>query len=321
MALRVAVLAYPGCFGSEVFGVPDLLTMARTVAGRQTEDHDLAICSPRRRVTAAGGLPLRVDPVREVDVLIVPGFDLDPARDIDAMMAPLAPEIDLIRRHTEAGRVVVSICVGALLLGDAGTLDGRRATTAWFLADDFARRYPRTDLHADQLVVTDAGVTTTAAFSAMYDFALDLVRRTDGDPVARRLARVGLLDQVRTSQTPYVDHAMLPQVGHRFSARVMRHLDQRVGEPVPLSAVAAVHHVSVRTLLRRFRSETGQTPLGYLQAARMRRARTLLETTEQSVAQIARTVGYADPSTFARLFATHAGQGPRDYRATFSRRL
>jgi transcriptional regulator GlxA family with amidase domain len=69
--------------------------------------------------------------------------------------------------------------------------------------------------------------------------------------------------------------------------------------------------------LRRFRAETGQTPLGYLQAERVRKAKHLLETTERTVAGIAADVGYRDPGTFSAIFSRLAGHRPRDYRATF----
>ena len=211
--LRVGVLAYPGCFASEVYGVPDLLTMATHVAGPDHAGYEVSVLSPRRRVAASGGAALAVAALREVDVLVVPGFELGPGLDVDAKLAALAPEVAAIRSHAAAGNVVVSICVGAFLLAEAGLLKGRRATTAWLYADELARRCPDADIRSEHLVVTDAGVTTTAAFSAMYDFALDLIRQHSGTRVARTTARVALVDDARSSQSPYVDARLLPQPG------------------------------------------------------------------------------------------------------------
>ncbi|MFF3755520.1 GlxA family transcriptional regulator [Streptomyces sp. NPDC002185] len=316
-ALRVGVLAYPDCFASEVFGVPDLLTMATHVAGPDRAGYAVTIVSPRRHVTASGGTALAVSPLREVDVLVVPGFGFVPGLDVDAKLGALAPEVAAIRSHAAAGRVVVSICVGAFLLAEAGLLDRRRATTAWFLADELARRCPGADVRPEHLVVTDRGVTTTAAFSAMYDFALELIRRHSGADVSRTTARVALLDDARSSQTPYVDARLLPRPGNEFSRRVMRHLDQNLSARYDLAALADTFRVSTRTLLRRFAASTGRSPLQYLQTARVRRARHLLETTDRTVASIATAVGYKDPGTFAALFTKHTGRRPRDYRVTF----
>ncbi|QKW09274.1 helix-turn-helix domain-containing protein [Streptomyces sp. NA04227] len=318
-ALRVGVLAYPGCFASEVFGVPDLLTMATHIAGPGHAGYEVSVISPRRRVVASGGTVVHVSALREADVLVVPGFELTPDLDLDARLAPLAAETGAIRAHAAAGRAVVSICVGAFLLAEARLLDGRRATTAWLFADALARRCPDAEIRPEHLVVTDRGVTTTAAFSAMYDFALELIREHSGAEVARTTARVALVDDARASQTPYVDARLLPQPGNTFSRRVMRRLDQSLDARYDLAALADSCRVSTRTLLRRFAEETGQSPLAYLQSARVRRARHLLETTDSTVAAISATVGYRDPGTFAALFARHTGRRPGDYRAAFRR--
>ncbi len=313
------VLAYPGCFASEVFGVPDLLTMAAHVGGRDRAGYEVTVMSPRRRVIASGGAALEVRPLRDVDVLVVPGFELSPGLDVAATVAALAPEIAAIRTHAAAGTAVVSICVGAFLLAEAGLLAGRRATTAWLFAEDLAQRCPDADVRAEQLVITDRGVTTTAAFSAMYDFALGLIRRHSGARVARTTARLTLVDDARCSQAPYVDTRLLPQAGGAFSRRVMRRLDQHLADRYDLADLARAFHVSTRTLLRRFADETGQSPLDHLQASRVRRARHLLETTDGTVAGISAAVGYRDAGTFAALFARHTGQRPSDYRAAFRR--
>ncbi|MGV4983342.1 GlxA family transcriptional regulator [Streptomyces sp. NRAIS4] len=318
-ALRIGVMAYPGCFASEVFGVPDLLTMAGHVAGPDAPGYRVSVVSPRRRVTASGGASLDVRPVREVDVLVVPGFELRPDTDLDTRLARLAPEIAAIRAQAAAGTAVVSLCVGAFLLAEAGLLDRRRATTSWLHAGELARRYPAADVRPEHLVVTDTGVTTTAAFSAMYDFALDLIRRHNGDRVARTTARLALVDDARTSQTPYVDGRLLPQPGREFSQQVMRWLDQNLAERYDLATLADAFRVSTRTLLRRFADETGRSPLAHLQTSRVNRARHLLETTDRTVAAIAVAVGYQDPGTFAALFARHTGHRPNAYRTAFRR--
>ncbi|MGW4527447.1 GlxA family transcriptional regulator [Amycolatopsis sp. NPDC004378] len=315
--LRVGVLAYPGCFASEVFGVPDLLTMAAHIAAPEDPPYDVSILSPRRRVVASGAAPITVGPVRRVDVLVVPGFELHPGLDLDATLASLKPEIETIRAGSRSGVALVSICVGAFLLAEAGLLDGRASTTSWLFADRLAARCPGTDVRPEKLVVTDSGVTTTGAFSAMYDFALGLIREHYGSRVARATARMALVDDARPSQAPYVDADLLPATGSRFSQGVKRWLDQNMRERYDLGLLAATFHVSTRSLLRRFRAETGQTPLGYLQGERVRRAKHLLETTERTVAGIAAEVGYRDPGAFSTIFTRLTGHRPRDYRAMF----
>ncbi|MEV6009119.1 helix-turn-helix domain-containing protein [Streptomyces sp. NPDC051976] len=322
-ALRVGVLAYPGCFASEVFGIPDLLVMARHIAaarGAVEPSYEVSVLSPRRRVLASGGSALDVSAMCPVDVLIVPGFELSPAHDLAGVLAGLRTEVAAIRAQAASGTAVVSICVGAFLAAEAGLLDGHEATTSWLFADQLARRYPDVTVRPERLVVTDRAVTTTAAFSAMFDFALQLIRDHDGPHVARGTARVALVDDARSSQAPYVDPALLPPAGREFSLGVKRWLDRNLATPYDLPRLAKEFHVSTRTMLRRFGDESGQTPLEYLQSTRVRRARLLLETTDRTVAHIAAEMGYADPGAFSAIFARHTGRRPRDYRATFHRK-
>jgi transcriptional regulator GlxA family with amidase domain len=320
-ALRVGVLAYPGCFAAEVYGVTDLLSISNHVAAGMAAveaPFAVSVVSPRRRVVADGGFPLGVAPVGPLDLCVVPGFPLV-GSDLDDRLASLGPELALLRGLATHGTAVASICVGAFLLGAAGLLDGRRSTTSWLLADRLAERVPATTVCPDRLVVTDGPVTTTAAFTAMFDLAVGLARSHAGDRVARLTSRIALLEE-RSSQAPYVDPALLPAPGQAFADRVRRWLDQNLAEPYDLDRLAARFGVSSRTLLRRFRAETGTTPLGHLQHARVRRAQRLLETSDLAIGQVCTRVGYADPATFGRLFRRHAGMTPAEYRRRFARR-
>jgi transcriptional regulator GlxA family with amidase domain len=316
--LRVGVLAYPGCFGSQVYSIPDLLTIAAHVAPA-AESPRIVVMSPRRHVTAAGGLRVAVSPLREVDVLVVPGFETGPAPAFASVLSQLKPEIAAIQDLRTQGTRVVSICVGAFLLAEAGLLAGRDATTSWLYAHDLAQAYPDINVIAERTVVVESGVITAAAFSAMNDLALVLVREHHGAQVARRTARFTLLDDTRTAQTPYADPALLPRNGGRLSNTVTRYLDQNLDQRYDLNSLAGIVGVSPRTLLRRFTSETQQTPLEYLQRARIRRAKMLLEETDRSVARISHSVGYRDAATFAKLFRRHTGCTPGAYRTAFNR--
>jgi transcriptional regulator GlxA family with amidase domain len=216
-----------------------------------------------------------------------------------------------------AGRAVVSICVGAFILGTAGALDGRRATTAWLFAEDLRSQVPAADVVSDEIVISDSGVTTTAAFSAMYDFVLDLIERHHGATVARRTARIALLDDSRTSQSPYVDERLLPPAGSSFARSVQRQLERHLDVPYDLSGLAEHFHVSPRTLLRHYKAETGEAPLAHLQRARVRHAQHLLETTTWTLGEVQRSVGYRDSGAFTALFRRYTGLAPRDYRSRF----
>ncbi|NHZ99811.1 GlxA family transcriptional regulator [Massilia sp. CCM 8734] len=320
---RIAMLAYHGCMGMEVFGLCDTLLLANRVgaaldAAAPPLFEVIVTSLGGGQVRAAGGIPIGTrKPVAAPDLLVVPGMELADRHGCMATIDALAPEVAYLARAFARGTPVAAVCVGAFLLGDAGLLDGRRATTSWLFAPDLARRFPAARVDPAAMLVDDGGVTTTGSFTATFDLALHLVRQSASARVQRAVARMGLLDDGRTSQAPFIDTRMLARPEGTFAASVCAWLDQRLAAPYDLKRIAAAFHVSDRTLLRRVKDETGQTPLAYLQQARVGKAKLLLESTSLSVAQVTERVGYADAATFGALFKRHVGQSPAGYRRRF----
>jgi transcriptional regulator GlxA family with amidase domain len=321
-ASRVGVLVYDGCFASEAFAVLDVLTLANRVAefnGQPAPFIPTLHAARAGAVSASGGIEMRALRMRySLDLLVVPGFDLNPAQDLGGRLEAWGDEIALLRRVAARGIPTASICVGAFLLGEAGMLGGRRATTAWLFADELGRRHPDAIVDRHALLIEDGPVTTTGAFSASLDLALHLVRVRAGTAVARTTSKITLTAPGRALQSPYIDETLDERVRQGFSTNVRRDLLANLDREYNLAALAHAHHVSSRTMLRRFRAETGQTPLDFLQAARVSRAKQLLEATDLSVEQIARSVSYRDTGTFRRLFSGAVGLTPSDYRRTFA---
>lgn len=320
--VHVGALAYDGCFGSEVFALTDLLRLGSHAASHLRGDEATRFAvsivgAGNGVVRTAGGGRLSVDRGgTDVDLLVVPGFDLMPVDGLEHRLASVRDEVAMIRR--EAHRIpIAAICVGAYLLGEARLLDGRRATTAWLFADHLARRYPSAFVDSSAMIVEDSGITTTAAFSASADLAMSLINDNAGPDVARLTARITLTGDQRTSQTPYVDPDLLRTSAPSFVAEVRSWFASHIDEPYDLAHVAAAFHVSPRTFLRRFQEQSDASPLQHLQQMRVDRAKQLLETTGQPLRDIAANVGYADPATFRRLFRSHTTMPPSAYRQRF----
>ena len=327
---RIAILAYQGCMGMEVFGLCDTLLVANRVAAAFGAAgpplFEVAVISlTGGPVKAAGALTIgtRRPARRRPDLLVIPGMELSDRASCLEPLTRLAPEVAYIARSFARGTPVAAVCVGAFLLGEAGLLDGRRATTSWLFAADFARRFPLAQVDGAALLVEDGGVATTGSFSATFDLAMHLIGQNASAKVRRAVARMTLLDERRTSQAPYVDTRMLvPALGQpgtpaAFGASVGAWLEQRLAQPYDLTVLAAAFHVSARTLLRRFKAETGVSPLAHLQQARVGKAKVLLESSGASVARVTEQVGYGDVATFGTLFKRLVGQSPAEYRRRF----
>jgi transcriptional regulator GlxA family with amidase domain len=321
---RIALLAYDGCMGLEIFGITDLLLVAQHVAqamgsGKPPAFEIHLIGLQGRNVKAAGGIMLGAKAPRgKFDWLIVPGLEVVQGTQWPAKLARLQPELAFIRRSFARGTQIASVCVGSFLLAEAGLLQGRQATTAWIMAKDLAQRYPNVRVNPDAILIEDGAVITSGAITATFDLALHLIKRTLGAEIASATARIALLPKPRSSQAPYVDAQLItppPAATHSFSSNVAQWLEKRLQEPYSLSRLAEAFHISPRTLMRRIKFETGHSPLTLLQQKRIAKAKQLLQTTSWSISKIVGSVGYTDVATFSRLFAREVGETPARYRA------
>jgi transcriptional regulator GlxA family with amidase domain len=320
--VSIAILCYEGCLGMEVFGIADLLMVANRVAVRLAPSKPapfiVRVCSAEGGTIAlAGGFHLETRrPPAGPTCLVVPGFDFTRLGLGDGVR--LDRELAVIRRHFRSGALLTTVCVGAFLLAEAGALHDRRATTAWLCRDAFARRHPAVRLADDQALVADGQIVTTGSISACHDLALHLVERYAGAAVATATANIALVNTVPRSQAPYVDGTWRQALDPPFAASVKAWLGNHLAEPFVLSRLAAACHVSPRTLLRRFKQETGTSPLTHLQGLRVDAAKRLLLQQNRSVAAAAEAVGYTDVGTFIQLFKRHVKLTPAAYRRQFA---
>jgi transcriptional regulator GlxA family with amidase domain len=143
------------------------------------------------------------------------------------------------------------VCTGAYLLGAAGVLDGRRATTHWAFCDGLAERHPTVTVDPDPVFVRDGDVWTSAGVTAGMDLALALVEEDLGADVALAVARLLVIflkrpgGQSQFSGALAAQHAARPEL-RELQAWIAGHLD----EDLSVAALAARASMSQRSFAR-----------------------------------------------------------------------
>ncbi|MFD3662114.1 GlxA family transcriptional regulator [Streptomyces sp. NPDC058659] len=226
--------------------------------------------------------------------------------------------IDWLRTHApDAGRLV-SVCTGALLLAEAGLLDGHRATTHWIACDHLARRYPEVEVDPDPIFVRDGRLSTSAGVTAGIDLALALVEEDLGRDVALTVARHLVVFLRRPGNQAQFSAQLAAQTARREPLRDLQQwITEHPGGDLSVEALAARARLSPRHFARAFRAETGTTPGRYVDRVRLEHARRLLEETTRGVEEVSRASGYGTSEAMRRAFTKALGTAPADYRRRF----
>jgi AraC family transcriptional activator FtrA len=231
---------------------------------------------------------------------------------------PTAPAITAaIRRAAGRGARLVSFCTGAFALAEAGVLDGRRATTHWQWAAEFAERFPRVRWEPDVLFVDEGDVLTAAGSAAALDLGLHLIRRDHGaevvNAVSRRLVFTGHRDG---GQQQFIARPV-PTVPETSLAPVLAWALERLDTPLTVAGLAARAATSPATLHRRFRAELGTTPLAWLTTERVTLACRLIERGELRLDRVASASGFGTAANLRSQLRRHTGLSPSAYRRRF----
>ncbi len=301
-----------------IAGPWEVLGSANDVLGRvayqlQAVGPSAPAAETRHGLVLAGLRPLPRTSSKAPDLVIVAG-----AR-VDAAPAEHAAVVSWLRRNQARIPRVASICTGAFVLGAAGILDGRRATTHWLFLDRLRARFPAARVVDEGVYVKDGRVWTSAGVTAGIDLTLALVEEDHGHHVAMAVAKRMLLFLRRSGQQAQFSSAPQredkePTPLRDISAFVRDHLDQ----PLPVARIARAAAMSPRTLARWCRAHLAESPAQVVRRLRLDEARRLLEETTLPLKDISARTGLGDASTLWRAFTQQLGLTPAAYRQRFT---
>jgi transcriptional regulator GlxA family with amidase domain len=310
---RVVALCLDGVVAFDLAAPAQAFTLASRLGGEPL--YEFSTCSPDgaevRTTTGFAITPQHgLRALAKADTVVVPAYAalLDP---------PPAEAIAALQRAAHRGARVLSVCAGAFALAHAGLLDGRRATTHWTWAGELAARFPAVEVDPAALYVDEGEVMTSAGLSAGIDLSLHVIRKDFGAAIGERVARHMVAAPHREGgQAQFIRR---PSAAPGGSLEGTRHwAAERLHEPLDVAAMSRHAGVSPRTFARRFREETGTTPLQWLLAQRVLEARRLLEESDLPVDEVAWRAGFGTAASLRDHFRRATSTTPTAYRRSFS---
>lgn len=316
---RIVMVGFEGIQLLDVIGPLEVFSLASRLLSSQEEAaapayEVMLVAGDAGPVTASSGLALVAacswHDLGPVDTLLVSGgAGARRALDDEALAAWLTRKAPLVRRFG-------SVCTGALLLANAGLLDGRRVTTHWGCVDALAELAPSAIIDADAIFIRDGRLWTSAGVTAGMDMALAMLEEDHGRALALDVARQLVMYLKRPGgQSQYSAPLAAQSIGadQRFRGLAAWIVDH-VEEDLSVSVLAERSGMSPRHFSRCFREETGLTPARFVERVRFEAAQRLLAQGAHSVDRVACLSGFRSAETLRRVFIRNAGMGPAAYR-------
>jgi transcriptional regulator GlxA family with amidase domain len=284
--------------------------------------------APRFHVSLAttDGKPVRcmggitIDPGRSIhdvghpDLIIISG-----GANIEKTLRRNSPAIDWLCAQYAAGCSIASICSGAFFLAETGLLDGKSATTHWGFARLFNQRYPQVNLNPQKIITDEGDLFCSGGVYSGVDLSIYLVEKFCGHDTAVQCSKAVVYDYIRESQAPYAVNLFQKSHNDEKILAVQAYMEKNYNRGnFDYDRLAAKFGMGRRTLIRRFKAATGETPLLYLQRFRVEVAKVLLEQRQHTFDEIAYQVGYEDTGFFRKVFVQFTGLRPKEYQKKFT---
>ncbi len=313
----VAVLALPGVQLLDVCGPLDVFAEANEQIGRHI--YTLTVISTDRKagpIRSSSGIRIVADytmrdDMDSIDTLLVAGCPDLPDRLLDEKL------MEWLRATAPKARRFGSVCSGALILAQAGLLDGKRVTTHWAVARRLQLMYPKVAVEPDAIHLRDGKLRTAAGVTAGIDLALALVEEDLGRDIAMAVAdKLVMYFKRRGGQLQFSRKGEIKPAGQSSLQEVQRYIAANPKEDLTVAKLSERLGLSERHFARLFRNEVGVTPAVWVEQVRIQEARRLLEN-NMTPKQVATECGFADPDTLRRAFVRQVGVTPASYQKNF----
>src|SRR5271155_4529808 len=300
---RIGFIVFPG-FSPINFAATSVFETANWQLGRS--EYQLTLLSEvgGQIATSLGSRIQTVSFKRRTFDTIIVGGGIEPPIATPVLVKYLQSVIYRSRR-------IASICTGALVLAEAGLLDGRRATTHWNAAREMKRRYPRIAMEEDRIFIADGPLWTSAGMSAGLDLALAMVESDLGVEIARAVAKILVVYHRRAGgQSQFSTLLDLDAQSDRVQT-ALAYAKEHLSTALPVDVLANAACLGPRQFSRLFKEETGQSPAKAIERMRVESARLMMEAGRFSAEEIARKNGFGNRERMRRSFIRTFGQSPQ----------
>lgn len=323
---KITILALRSASASSITGPMDTFLFAGVLwnmaCGMKPEPcFEISVASPDGKpVRCANRLYIEphcsIHDVSDTDLVMISAI----SGDIERMIETNRESIDWMVHLNRSGTHLASICTGAFILAETGLLNGKTATTHWGFADLFRKMYPQVHLRPDHMITDEGDLYCSGGSNSYNDLSLYLIEKLCGRDIAVQCSKAMVQDFCRITQAPYAAFRSPRSHNEQDILTIQRWIEENYTSEITISMLADRFRMSQRTLERRFRKATGDTPIVYIQKVRINAAKVFLEKPDTTFEEVTYKVGYEDISSFRKIFQRHTGLRPKEYQRLYQQR-
>ncbi len=320
--MKVAILNFEGAVPSSVVGPYDMLAklpaiaQALNVKSKVFFEVDI-VNSNNLKATPPLSIVgnLNISTRKIYDLVFIPAMNFT---HIESKLQRETAMIKWIRRQYENGADIASMCLGAFVFASTGLLDGKRATTHWMGVAYFKQLFPKVKVEDDKIIVDEGRFYTSGAAFSFTTLIIYLIEKICGRDMALAASKVFVINVHDSNQHSFSIFNLQREHQDYDISRIQDHIEKNYSEELSINGLAKKFNMSSRTFIRKFTHVTGNTPLVYVQRARVEAAKRLLEKGRLTVEQVCMEVGYGDFGFFRNIFKRLTGVTPQEYKKKYS---
>ncbi|MBX2869573.1 MAG: helix-turn-helix domain-containing protein [Acidiferrobacterales bacterium] len=322
MTQTIAILGMDGCSAGVMMGGADLFTIAnilyKQISGKEEDYFDVVLVSPNgKSICCSNSYVVSVDgdihSIPSNSVVICQPFSMTTKLKFVEALEMWRPLAAWLSNNISEFRLLVATGTGVFLPAEAGLLDGKKASTAWWFDALFRERYPNIRIDKKVGCVKEGKVWCSGAPSSWQDTHLSIVSEFQGERFAKTISRYMMTNFENRTQAPLSFISQI-QTTDAVVNRADFWIQKNLGTTIRLEDIAKFISVSERTLIRHFERSIGRSPLTYIQESRVERCKLLLEVSDLTFSEISNQCGYKDDSSFRKMFKKLVSMTPSQYR-------
>lgn len=303
--IKIAIVDYPDCLKSALYGFDELFNLANRVCAEQGLEYRF---SPQIHTFNEPANALETP----FNIIVLP-----PSNSSEFYLTPSQYLLDNIRLQHYRGATICSACAGTFIVAATGLLNNKQVTTHWGLEALFHDKFPSVLLNVDKILINQGDIITAGGMMSWLDLGLEIIVQYTQPSVVRSIGKHLVIDTGQREQRFYRQFRPILNHGDTLIVAIQHRLNETFASSITIAEIAQQNCLTERTFLRRFFKATQLKPKQYIQHLRIQKACDLLESTNSSFECIANQVGYEDNGACRKLFVRIMGLTPSEFRKRF----